>query len=510
MRRLTVGQAFTGAVAALGLVALLFFIAGAISLSRLKDAREELVDRTNPTRVNLERLQVSLLDQETGLRGFLLTADDQFLQPFRAAQTRERMQRARLQELVDRSDRAAVAQLGATLRSADAWSRGYALPAIAAVRRGERGARSARAALAGKERFDAFRAAAQAQSEAQTVRGTAARARLAESATRVNRVFYGFGALLLLAGIGVVVAMRRLVTLPLGRLAGDARRVAGGDYEHRVQSDGLVDMVALGADIEAMRRRIVDELASVGESNANLERSNLELEQFAYVASHDLQEPLRKVVSFSQLLQRRYGGQFDERADQYLDFAVDGARRMQLLINDLLAFSRVGRVDAVSVEVDLDTALDQALRALNTAIEETGARIEREPLPTVDGTPVLLSLVLQNLVGNAVKFRRPDVPPVVRITAEETGAVHEITVADNGIGIEPEYAERVFVIFQRLHGREQYEGTGIGLAMCRKIVEHHGGEIAVVATEGAGTTIRFSLPVRQAVPASVVEGEADG
>ncbi len=500
MSRLTVGQAFALAVAALGVVAVAFFLAGAISLHRLEEAREQLVDRTNPTRVNLERLQVSLLDQETGVRGYLLTADDQFLQPFRESQGPERMRRARLQELLAGASAAERALLARTLAAADAWTQGYARPAIAAARAGKPGARSARAALAGKARFDAFRAAVTAQSDDLSVRGAAARARLASSASAVNRVFYGVGALLLIAGLGVVIALRRLVTRPLGRLAADARVVAGGDYRHLVRSDGLVDMRALGADIEAMRRQIVDELRAIEEANTNLERSNLELEQFAYVASHDLQEPLRKVVSFSQLLQRRYGGQLDERADQYLDFAVDGARRMQLLINDLLAFSRVGRVEDVRVEVDLDIALDQALRALNTAIEGTGAQVERAPLPTVEGAPVLLSLVLQNLVGNAIKFRRPEVAPVVRISAREADGEHVLTVADNGIGIEPEYAERVFVIFQRLHGREQYEGTGIGLAMCRKIVEHHGGRTWVEETSEPGTTIHFTLPIRGDAP----------
>jgi light-regulated signal transduction histidine kinase (bacteriophytochrome) len=255
--------------------------------------------------------------------------------------------------------------------------------------------------------------------------------------------------------------------------------------------------------MEAMRRRVVDELAvsqaarvELDERAADLARSNAELEQFAYVASHDLQEPLRKVTAFSQLLQQRYGGQLDDRADQYIHFAVDGAKRMQILINDLLAFSRVGRQGALPVAVDADELVDTALANLASSLAETGARVTRSPLPPVAAVPALAAAVFQNLIGNAVKFARPGVAPHVTISGRTDDGWVELCVADDGIGIEPAYADRVFVIFQRLHTKEAYPGTGIGLALCRKIVEQHGGRIWIDTDAAAqpGTVVRFTLP----------------
>jgi len=220
----------------------------------------------------------------------------------------------------------------------------------------------------------------------------------------------------------------------------------------------------------------------------------MELEQFAYVASHDLQEPLRKVTSFAQLLQQRYGGELDEQADQYIEFAVDGAKRMQALINDLLVFSRVGRTTDAFVELDLNGPTSTALLNLQSAIDESGAQIEVAHLPAVRGDPILLTAVWQNLIGNAIKFRGP-AAPVIRIEVEQRTDDWLFTVTDNGIGIEPRFAQKIFVIFQRLHSREAYDGTGIGLALCKKIIEFHGGLIWVDVDRTTGTRICFTLPV---------------
>jgi len=227
-----------------------------------------------------------------------------------------------------------------------------------------------------------------------------------------------------------------------------------------------------------------------------VERSNEELQHFAYVASHDLQEPLRKVTSFCQMIERRYSGQLDERGEQYIAFAVDGAKRMQALINDLLAFSRVGRIERPRELVDLDDLVAHATSVLSLAIEETGATVEvRGDLPEVYGERSLLGLVLQNLISNAIKFHG-DEPPVVHVSARRDGGRWELSVADNGIGIDAEYADRIFVIFQRLHAREVYAGTGIGLTMCRKVIEYHGGQIWLdLSQNGAGSTFRFTLPI---------------
>jgi light-regulated signal transduction histidine kinase (bacteriophytochrome) len=203
---------------------------------------------------------------------------------------------------------------------------------------------------------------------------------------------------------------------------------------------------------------------------------------------------LRKVTSFVQLLQQRYQGQLDERADQYIEFAVDGAKRMQVLINDLLAFSRVGRTTEGMEEVDLGESLSAALHNLRAVTEETSAVIEVGPLPVVQANSSLLVSLWQNLVGNALKFRT-DEPPLIKIDAVRSDAEWVCSVADNGIGIEPRFSERIFVLFQRLHSREAYAGTGIGLALCRKIVEFHEGRIWLDETYSPGTRLCFTLPV---------------
>jgi len=235
-----------------------------------------------------------------------------------------------------------------------------------------------------------------------------------------------------------------------------------------------------------------------------LRRSNEELEQFAYVASHDLQEPLRKVASFCQLIEKRYADALDERGKQYIDYAVDGAKRMQVLINDLLTFSRVGRLNDRRERVELQASLGSALDRLEYAVQESGATIDvPRPLPAVNGDPTLLSMLWQNLVGNALKFRAPEREPEVSITwapdPEQPGFVR-VSVADNGIGIPPAFADKVFVIFQRLHSREAYSGTGIGLALCKKIVEHHGGRIWIDPDRAVGTRFSFTLPASEGTP----------
>jgi len=224
---------------------------------------------------------------------------------------------------------------------------------------------------------------------------------------------------------------------------------------------------------------------------AELTRSNEELERFAYVASHDLQEPLRMVASFTQLLARRYEGRLDEKADRYIRYAVDGATRMQGLINDLLVYSRVGRAGEGRA-MDAGEVLAEALARLELAVSRAGATVEAGPLPRVVAEPTELLQLFQNLVSNALKFRR-DEAPRVRVSAARAGSRWVIAVADNGIGIEPGYFERVFVVFQRLHPAGAYPGTGIGLAICKKIVERNGGRIWVESAPGRGSTFFFTL-----------------
>jgi len=223
-------------------------------------------------------------------------------------------------------------------------------------------------------------------------------------------------------------------------------------------------------------------------------RSNAELEQFAYVASHDLREPLRKIKSYTELLEQRYKGQLDDRADKYIYYIVDGASRLQALVTDLLLYSRVGRSSDLALEqTDMGKILAYVLDDLEVAIKEKGAIVTYDQLPTVVADPKQMAQLLQNLVGNAVKFH-DETPIKATISAEQQGNEWVFTIQDNGIGIEPKFVDRIFLIFQRLHTRTEYSGNGIGLAICKKIVENHNGRIWVESEFGKGTTFYFTLP----------------
>jgi light-regulated signal transduction histidine kinase (bacteriophytochrome) len=236
-------------------------------------------------------------------------------------------------------------------------------------------------------------------------------------------------------------------------------------------------------------KRAVDDLA----------RSNKELEQFAYVASHDLQEPLRTVASYVDLLSMKYKGKLDEKADKYIFYAVDGASRMSTLINDLLTYSRVGTRGKPFEQVDMNVVFKSAVDNLKSSIRGQRAEISHDELPGVFGDETQLVQLLQNMIGNAIKFRKKDTIPRIHISAARGSDAWTFGVRDNGIGIEPEFCERIFTIFQRLHTRDEYPGTGVGLAICRRIVERHGGRIWLESRLGEGSTFFFTMPIKEKI-----------
>ncbi|MCU1642392.1 MAG: histidine kinase [Nocardia sp.] len=471
---------------------------------------DRLSRQIQPAATEAYRLQGALANEETGVRGYTLTADPQFLDPYTQGNQDEARAAARLRELL-RDHPELLADVDAVEQSAQAWRHDFADPLLATVTPGAIHPVDPVATARGKALFDDLRTHFATQNTNLAGAVVRDKADLDRKRTARDVALTGMVAAFLLTAVALTVLVRRLIVRPLSALENASLDVANGDFGRRITAGGPADLMAVGEAVEGMRRRIVAELdasriketllagqaADLDAQAMELRRSNAELEQFAYVASHDLQEPLRKVASFCQLLEKRYGDQLDERATQYIEFAVDGAKRMQVLINDLLTFSRVGRVSDHITRVEIDQTVDKAIANLASALEDTDVEVRRpDRLPEIVGDPTLLIMLWQNLVANAVKFRDPDRPPVVQIECEpEPGEVPgwRFSIADNGIGIASEFSDKVFVIFQRLHSRDEYSGTGIGLALCKKIVEFHGGQIWIDQEYTGGTRIVFTL-----------------
>jgi len=489
---MTIGVVLVLAVVGIGLAL--------VANGQLTHNRNLLLERVGPARRAALSLEDALVNEETGVRGYVITADARSLAPYSEGRREEAKAYAQLyaqQRAVGPELAIELARVRASVRT---WRTQFVAPALAQPRQIARSGRDG--GLEGKEQFDALRVSLGQLRTVLEARDVQARDALQSAADRLQTLLI-VAAVLILGGLLVAAfVLRRTITWPLSRLGAEARRVAAGEFERPlVIATGPREVREVGTEIDAMRERIVAELERVEAARIELQqqaqeltRSNAELEQFAYVASHDLQEPLRKIASFCQALKTRYEGQLDDRAEQYIDFAVDGAKRMQVLINDLLAFSRVGRGGREQEPVALGEVLKTAETALADAIEQAGAQVLAGELPTVLGERAQLVSLFQNLLANALKFRGAE-RPVIRIAAELHGEQWELSCADNGIGVESEYAERIFLIFQRLHARDAYEGSGIGLALCRKIVEFHGGRMWLDTSYVGGTCFRFTLPV---------------
>lgn len=299
------------------------------------------------------------------------------------------------------------------------------------------------------------------------------------------------------------------ITIVAANLAGLALLLAAYTLIRRQIAERERSKAELQKAHDELEERVIQRTEELARANTELERSNRELQDFAYVASHDLQEPLRKIQAFGDRLKVKHRGGLNEEAGDYLDRMQNAARRMHILINDLLMFSRVTTKAQPFVETDLDAITNDVLSDLEVLLQQTGGTVEKSGLPSIEADPLQMRQLMQNLIANALKFHRDGIPPIIRITGSPSGPnangssgpqhlpEYTITVEDNGIGFDEKYLDRIFTPFQRLHGRGVYDGTGIGLAVCRKIVERHGGTLTAQSTPGKGSKFIVTLPAKQ-------------
>ena len=503
----TLRQRMVALCAVVGLALVVVAASAAALAASNRSHLDALISTINPVRNAAEQLLSAVVDQETGVRGYAVTGDSADLVPYDSGLVQERELTAEINQML--ADEPELQERLANVNAqVEIWRAEVSQPIIERVR--AEGTSAARELIneSTRERFDQVRTAVESFQEALREWRDKEAAEARETSDRLVFLLIFAAVIVIFAGAALMALLQKLVTQPVEQLAADVRQVAQGDYAHRIRTSGPPELANLAADVDAMRLKIATELGEVREARGQVQwvneqlqaqaeeltRSNRDLEQFAYVASHDLQEPLRKVASFCQLLQRRYAGQLDERADQYIAFAVDGAQRMQRLINDLLAFSRIGRLTAGFTDIDLNELMAEVTAQISAAREYAKGDVTWDRLPVVEGEEPLLSALFTNLIANSLKFRRPSVPPKVHISARQVDQQWEIAVADNGIGIDLDFADKVFVIFQRLHAKDAYPGTGIGLAIVKKIVEYHGGRVWLDPDVSEGTTIRFTLP----------------
>jgi signal transduction histidine kinase len=467
-------------------VALVFLLVAATVAATILAAQDgrQAENTSRAAEIALRAVRLDILDSETAARGFGLAGERRFLGPYRSAQARLRRD---LPTLLARSrgQSGQMARAREITREVRSLQEKVTGPFVAARGRIPR-SQQARFADDSKRRVDRLRRLFSRYLDTEA-RDFAVVQQQAEDRERLAlAAIIGGSVIALLALMGQQLLLRRRVLEPLSRLGSTMGRLRGGDLEARARPAGEDEVARLGREFDAM----ADALAA---NVADLRRSNAELEQFAYVASHDLAEPLRVMAGFAELLQRRYQGQLDERADRFLQGISEGSERMRALIDDLLAYSRAGRQELELEPVDTDALVAAVVYDLSAAVRDAGAEVRRHALPELVADYAGLRVVFQNLISNALKFRG-DAPPVIDVSAERVDGVWRFAVADNGIGVDPEHEERIFRMFQRLHTREEYPGTGIGLALVQRSLERQGGWVGVRPRDGGGTVFEFTLP----------------
>lgn len=458
------------------------------------------------SRLNLiTALSRDIASLENGQRGYILTGQDAFLEPYLMARqefARHTTQLRTTSPIV--RQKAGLAQVAALVGQ---WQQLAAEPEIQARRVSLQAAVDRVSDGQGKQLLDQARnvLATMAAREVQRQTDAIAQNRQALARTRLITVLGTLAGVLLL----MLAAWRsaRTVGTYLHELGQGAQQIADGNYTLRLPRAGVTEIDDLSRQFHQMAEAVqlresalADSSSALQASNADLARSNRELERFAYVASHDLQEPLRTIGSYTELLARRYSGQLDERADKYIEFTIGATQRLKNLIQDLLTFSRVHRPGREFGPVDTAALVAEVQAELAAKIARAGATVEIGPLPTLRGNLELLHHIFLNLLVNAIKFRSPERPSQVWLSARRDGPDWLFEVRDNGIGIEPQYHERIFEVFQRLHAVGEYDGSGIGLAVTRSAVEQHGGRLWLESVPGQGTTFFVALPAEEREP----------
>jgi len=464
---------------------------------------DQIVEQTHEAVSELRLLLSIVADAESGMRGFVITSDESYLKPYEAAQLQIPASLDRIQKLTTESEQQREAIAG--LRKHVDRRLDHMAKAISATRNG--GSEAGRAEVAQGEGQDAMENVRNRIHNLEREEARLLAARVKEAGVRYWTAVVSS---LLSAVIGLCLAGLGFVWTNRYIKAREQRAQDLTEANERLEERVSERTAAMSAANESLRQEIEERRRAektVRQVADELKRSNRELEQFAAVASHDLQEPLRKIQAFGDRLYGQIHDQLDEKGRDYLDRILSSAGRMRALIDGLLEFSRVSTRLQPIVEVDLGELAREVVSDLDGRLQQSGGQVEIDELPTISADPLQMRQLLQNLIGNALKFQRPDVRPLVRVSSrivsdpssdgdtDSQPTRCELIVTDNGVGFDAVYSGQIFELFQRLHGRDHYEGTGMGLAICKKIAERHGGNISVTSTPGQGSRFVVQLPV---------------